>query len=169
MKPLAGRHASRAPILFTGSGWLLIAVLLAGCQSVSQYVSPRIEGRVLDAQTHKPLAGAQVQRLSHNPGFRPGEPIKGGQLLMQPSAIFTRADGSFVVDSQKAFALFQGGIWYSVNLSFEHAGYQPATAIYTPVDATNTVDGVPLVKAGDILLVPRSNKIPATNDAQSTR
>ena len=142
--------------------------MLTGCHSLVQYISPRVEGRVLDAQTHQPLADTRVEKLSHKRNPNPAEPPKGAQVLTQHNAIFTGADGTFVLDSQKAIALFRSGFWYSVSLSFQHAGYQTIVTNYTPASATNTDGGEPLVEAGDILLVRSPGETPATNSQSTT-
>ncbi len=147
---------------------MITATVLTGCHSFSQYIFPRVEGRVLDAQTHQPLAGTRVQRLSHKQNLNPTEPPKGGQLLMQHNAILTGDDGTFVLDSQKAVGLFRSVFWYSVNLSFQHAGYELFMTNYTPANATNTINGTPLVEAGDILLVPLPGETLSTNSQAMT-
>jgi hypothetical protein len=149
--------------LFIGTSLLIAAVTLSGCHSFVQYISPRVEGRVVDAQTHEPLADTRVEKLSFKKKPNPAEPPKGAQVLIQHNAIFTGADGTFVLDSQKAIAVFRSVFWYSIGLSFQHAGYQTFTTNYSAANATNTPSGTPLVEAGDILLVPLSAVTSITN------
>ena len=127
-------------------------ITLTGCKSVSKYVSPQITGRVLDEATHLPLEGAAVQRLSSKKGSRLVEPPKGGQLLMQPAPVRTREDGTFVLESWRDLGVFRRS-WFSVGLSVQHPGFEEFVCYYTIADATNSPDGVPVVRTGDILLL----------------
>ena len=134
-------------------GVLLLA--LTGCQSgkFTHYVSPQVTGRVLAADTREPLAHASVQRGGANRNFEPFGPPKGGQLLMQASPARTDADGRFVLDSKSVFAMFRQSSWSSVSIIFSHSGYETFRTNYTSADVTSdTAAGVPVVKAGDILL-----------------
>lgn len=135
---------------------LLAVLFVAGCQtnSPSHYISPRVTGRVLDAQTHQPLAGVQVQRVSANENLQDMETPRGGKAIEKAPPIRTGADGSYVLDSERALTFFQKAGWYSVTLSFQHAKYEPFVTTYTITDATPTPGGEPLVKAKDILLIP---------------
>jgi hypothetical protein len=140
-----------APVL------LLAAVcMLAGCKthSASQYISPRVEGRVIDKSTRQPIADVRVRRVTPDQEYPPMEPVKGAQVIAQPPAIRTGPDGTFVLDSIRDVALFRKLDWFSVSLSFEHPGYEPLTTRYSYTSATNTPAGEPVVHAGDILLNP---------------
>lgn len=134
----------------------LAAVLVTGCQtnSPSHYISPRVTGRVLDAQSHQPLAGVQVQRVSANENLQGMETPRGGKAIEKAPPIRTGADGSYVLDSEQALTFFQKAGWYSVTVSFQHAKYEPFVTTYTITDATPTPSGEPLVKAKDVLLIP---------------
>ena len=139
-----------------GAGWLVVIALAGGCKSVSHYVSPRIEGRVIDSHTHQPVEDVLVRKLAADEMYRAEDPPKGATILEKAPAVRTAADGRFVLDSERDVVLFGKSAWYSVNLSFEHAGYEGYMVTYTLADATNTVTGEPLVRAGDILLNPFS-------------
>jgi hypothetical protein len=137
---------------------LLVAVALAGCESgkFSHYISPRVTGRVLAADTRQPLADVRVRRVA--PMLTAGEdtPAKGAQLLMQPSARRTDADGRFVMDSERDIALFRHPAWWSVTLSFTADGYRFFQTNYTVANLSgHSPEGEPLVNAGDILLKPK--------------
>jgi hypothetical protein len=127
---------------------------LAACKSSSpsQYVSPRISGRVLDAQSNQPIRGVQVRRLAPDQNVDVADPPKAGQVMEQSSVIRTGEDGTFVLDSVRNLALFRKRGWYKVSLSFAHAGYEGFVTNYTLASATNTVKGEPLVTTGDIRL-----------------
>jgi len=136
---------------------LLFAVTLAGCQSgkFSYYISPRVTGRVLAADTGRPLAGVSVRRVESMPTAGEDTPPKGTQLLMQPSARRTDADGRFALDGERDISLFRHPGWWSVTLSFTAEGYRFFQTNYTSASLSgHSPEGEPLVKAGDILLNP---------------
>jgi hypothetical protein len=130
--------------------------VLGGCHSPSQYVSPRVTGRVLNEQTRQPIQNVQVRRQADKPSSL--EPPKGGQLLMQAPYILTEADGNFALKSERALAFLWRVRWYSVTLSFAHRGYETLAQTFTLAHSTNTPAGEPLVEAGDILLKPLQPK-----------
>jgi len=134
----------------------LAALLQAGCQtsSPSQYISPRVTGRVLDGQTHQPVAGVQVKRVTAGENLQGIDTPRGGKAMEKNPAVRTGADGTFVLDSERALTFFRRGGWYSVTLSFQHPDYERFLTTYTLKDATTTPEGEPLVKAKDILLFP---------------
>ena len=138
---------------------LISVCALIGCvsSSPSQYVSPRITGRVLDAQSKQPIAGVNVKRVS--PYQAPGadDAKKGAQIMGQASTIRTDSNGTFVLDSERDLTLFRNVGWYSASVSFEHPAYQQLVTTYTLTNATITANGEPLVSAGDILLRPTSD------------
>lgn len=137
---------------------IIPAWVVTGCHSPSpsQYISPRVEGRVLDAQTRQPISGVMVRRLDPSRAGGAGEVIKGGQVLERAPFVRTAPDGAFAVASERDLELFLRSGWYAVTLSFEHAGYLAFTTNYTVANATLTTGGEPLVRAGDIRLVPRA-------------
>jgi len=137
---------------------LLAAGFLTACKShsPSQYISPRVTGRVIDARTHQPIEGVYVRRITGEQRYRSMEPMKGAQQIQLPAPIRTREDGTFVVDSTQALAFFRTVGWYSVTLSYEHSGYQSFEASYSLSQSTNTPSGEPWVNAGDIPLEPVS-------------
>jgi hypothetical protein len=138
---------------------ILISIwALTACKSSSpsQYVSPRVSGRVLDAQSNQPINGVQVRRLGPDQNVDVADPPKAGQVMEQSSAVRTGRDGTFVLDSVRNLALFRKVGWYTVSLSFAHAGYEGFVTNYTLANATNTAKGEPLVTTGDIHLRPLS-------------
>jgi hypothetical protein len=136
---------------------LLTASIVAACKSSSpsQYISPRIEGRVVDGITHQPVVDVRVQPASANEAYR-SQQVKGGELIARAPVVRSEEDGTFALASERAVAVFRTLGWYSINVSFAHPSYQPLTVRYTLTDATNTPAGEPLIRAGDILLVPLS-------------
>jgi hypothetical protein len=133
-----------------------LLILLTGCQSggFSHCVSPQISGRVLAADTHQPLAGASVSRITPQV-FPNNDPPKGGQVLMQKSGVQTDAEGRFVLASEHVFAIFRQPGWWSVPVNFSCAGYESFQKNYTGTNVTSRSEaGVPVVDAGDVLLKP---------------
>ena len=133
-----------------------LIMVLAGCQSgeFTRYVSPQISGRVLAADTHQPLAGASVARVTSQNNESFGPP-KGGQVLIQRSGVRTDADGRFVLDAERVIAIFRQPGWWSVPVNFSCAGYQPFQKNYTGTNVTShSSSGAPTVNAGDVLLKP---------------
>jgi hypothetical protein len=98
-----------------------------------------------------------VQRLTPDQDAGADEAMKGGQLIAQAPAVRTGSNGKFILESERDLALFRNVSWYSVSLAFDHSGYERFVTNYTLIDATITPGGEPLVKAGDILLRPKSN------------
>jgi hypothetical protein len=130
--------------------------VLTGCQSdkVTHYTAPEIIGQVLAADTRQPLANVNVQRDGPQ-NFQPFGPSKGGQQIIQPSPVKTDADGKFVLQARSVFALFRKPGWWSVPVTFQHAGYESFSTNYTGSNVTGqSAAGAPLVNAGVILLKP---------------
>jgi hypothetical protein len=137
-----------------GYAFVGTAAFVLGCESnrISQYVSPRITGRVVDADTQQPLRNVQVQRVfGHKRGM---DPPKGSQPLEKWNMTRTKADGEFVLESQRELTPFRHVGWYSTTLAFDLSGYESRTIEYSASDATNQPDGEPLISAGIITLEP---------------
>jgi len=134
---------------------LVLVCASVGCKthSPSQYVSPQVTGRVVDAETKQPLAEVKVQRVKPGQAHRPDPTLKGGQIMQDaPVVVVTDAEGRFVVDSESTLVLFRKINWHSVSLSFQREGYGQLTTNFTPANATELPNGEPEVKAGDILM-----------------
>lgn len=147
------RHRNAFTVLVA----LLFAVELgAGCSThkASQYISPRVEGRVLDSQTHQPVAEVWVRRFEPGQEASRGDMPHGGEVMQRTPPVLSQSDGAFVLESQRDLALLRTLHWYSVSITFERSGYERFTATYTPANTTNTAAGEPVVFAGDILLKP---------------
>ncbi len=136
------------------SGLALAAGIVAGCKSSgSEYISPRVEGRVVDAQTRQPIYRARVTRISPR-STEPSDSFmrKGAQHLEDSYPELTDKNGKFVIDSERALVFFNQVNWFSVDLSFEHSGYDRFVTNYTLFNATNMPSGEPVIRTGDILL-----------------
>lgn len=137
----------------------LAALAVAGCKSrqVSPYVSPRVTGRVLAADTRQPLADVRVIRQeSTDRGDGTVQPRKGGAALMDAHVVVrTDRDGRFVLDSERVLAPLWGASWFSVDLIFQCPGYERFQTNYNLLNlGTNSVQGQAALSAGDILLQP---------------
>jgi hypothetical protein len=134
---------------------LALMLLLTGCRgwSLSQCVSPRVTGRVLDSETLQPLMGAEVQRVAARPRQSGNAPPKGAQLMQDaPRIVLTSVDGSFTLDPIYSVAAFRVLSWSSVDVQFRRAGYLTLTTnLISSADSSDS-GGEPYVKAGDILL-----------------
>ena len=137
----------------------LVALSLTGCKShpLSRYTSPRVIGRVLAADTSRPLAEVKVSRGGDAEAINRTAPRKGGEHLMAPIPARTDADGTFVLDTERALTPFRGSGWFSVQLSFELPGYGRFRTNYSYLNlGTNSWKGEPVLDAGTILLQPAS-------------
>jgi len=135
-------------------GILFVSLPFLGCHSVSHYVSPQVVGRVLDAKTLQPIAGVKVQRVV--PDYEAGEQVRGGEMLELTRPPESKADGTFVLRSQKSVTLFRDIAWFTVEVSLTHRYYEKYLTNYTPRMSTNSPNGEPIIFAGDILMMPKS-------------
>jgi hypothetical protein len=137
----------------------LAVLALAGCksQSLSLIISPRVTGRVLAADTGKPLADVKIRSGEQAEALYNTSPPKGGERMMARAPVQTDLDGRFVLDTQRALTPFRGSGWFSVQLSFEHAGYERFLTNYSYLNlGTNTLNGESVLDAGNIRLQPAS-------------
>ena len=144
--------------IFLLSG-LWLASLLAGCQWVgfTNHVTPQVCGCVLDAKTRQPLAGVKVLRVLHGQVANPAAPPHGAELLQQERPVTTDARGEFVYPSHSYMTLLREARWWSLELSFQAAGYSTTRTNFTMTSInTNLPDGTPVVAAGEIFLNPSS-------------
>src|SRR6185436_8260330 len=119
--------------------------MLVGCQSgsPSRYISPRVEGKVLNELTREPIHGVTVRRLDPDAVSANGEIPRGGQTMEQATGVRTRNDGSFALASERDLELFRRSSWYSVTINFEHAGYLSFATNYSSANAVTTASGEP--------------------------
>jgi hypothetical protein len=141
-----------------------LVLLLTGCHgwSVSQCVSPRVTGRVVDSETRQPLERVEVQRAVTRSRQAGNPPPKGAQLMQDaPRIVLTSADGTFTLDAVYSVAAFRVLSWSSVDVQFRCPGYLTLTTNLISSADTSDSGGEPYVKAGDILLHrKRSNLVP---------
>ena len=133
----------------------LAAVALVGCESMpfSPFVSPRVTGRVLAADSHQPLAGVVVQSGAQARASYSAMPPKGGDIMMQKAPARTDREGRFTLETERVLTPFRAPGWFSVQLLFERSGYERFRTNYSTLNvSTNSAKGEPLLDAGDVLL-----------------
>lgn len=138
---------------------VVIAVLLmatAGCASVrwTRCVEPQVNGRVLAADTQRPIVGASVRR-SGSEHFQPFGPPKGGQLMQESRGVVTDADGRFKLSGEYVVGVFWKPTRWSVPLVVEAPGYRSLETNYAGAPTPDSSAAAePVVDAGDLLLQP---------------
>jgi hypothetical protein len=133
---------------------LALVLTLLGCKShpLGPYVSPRVTGQVLDADTQQPLAGVRVIRGSAHVSRE--SPPKGAEFLMRKPPAQTDANGRFELSSERVLSVVRGAGWDIIPLRFERAGYLHFTTNCPTSAVTNTVGGEPVLDVGHVLLQP---------------
>src|SRR5208283_1042308 len=116
----------------------LAAVVLAGCKAMpfSPFISPRVTGRVLAADTRQPLSGVTVQSGAQARAYRGAMPPKGGELLMAQAPVRTDRDGRFTLETERVLTPFGGAGWFSVPLLFEHSGSERYRTNYSTLNVS---------------------------------
>jgi len=135
---------------------LLVLCALLGCKSrpLGPYVSPRIIGQVLAANTGQPLPGVSVARGNPDRYRLPGPPPKGGELLLQKPEGHTDQDGRFVLASERVLSVIRPAAWNVLELDLSRPGYLHLRTNLSVELATNYLKGGPLLDLGKILLQP---------------
>jgi hypothetical protein len=140
---------------------MAVACLLAGCQSSpvlnSQYISPRVTGRVVDAVTSQPIRNVSIRRQTPGQTGAVSSLGAGDRSLERTPALRTDREGRFDLDSERDLTLFRRADWYSVTLAFTRKGYERLVTNYTLTSAVVASNGEPVVHAGSIFLQPLSN------------
>jgi hypothetical protein len=134
---------------------------LIGCvhRPLGPYVSPRVTGQVIAADSGKALAGVKITR--GQPERRPSmEQPKGGEVLMRKSPVTTDQDGRFSLGSERVLSIFRGSGWNQVQLTFERAGYEGLRTNCPTLSATNLLEGELTLDVGTVLLQPARKPMP---------
>ena len=97
---------------------IFLVYFVSGCVPKIQTVEPEIEGKVVDAQTHQPLAGVSV------------------------GSVRTDEQGKFFIEGKKELGIgtTMGGVWRlpAIMLLIEKDGYQSTTYV---CEILSTQDG----------------------------
>ena len=86
-----------------GPAWLVVIALACGCKSagLTHYVSPRVEGRVIDSNSHLPVQDVMVRRLASDESYRTVAPSNAGPSTENAAAVRTGSDGKFAFGSKR--------------------------------------------------------------------
>lgn len=135
------------------SGCLLAAAV--GCSTGeglhSAYMQPRIEGRVIDADTQMPIERVVVLRNPQATVAGNDDYISAGEVQEEQHTVYTDKEGSFKVPSEKDLEMGGDRTWTSVTLKFVHPDYQMYSTNFVYGGGTDG-DGEPLFQTGDIVL-----------------
>jgi hypothetical protein len=139
---------------------LLVAVAgLAGCHSVGLFDSttPRLTGRVLNADTGQPLSGVKIVRLLPGQSPNTGSPPYGAQLLLQGRPVLSAADGSFAVSGTKYMTFLKPPGQWSARLMLQATHNDMQVTNFTAADAAvNSATNPRVMNVGDVRLLPKS-------------
>ncbi len=131
--------------------------MVAGCSSTSgmhdAYVFPKVEGRVVNADTKEPIKGVIVLRKQWSGTADLDEYVSAGEIQMQDKRIYTNDKGEFVVPSKQSMTVGGDQSWFSVTLKFMHADYHMFSTNYVNHSGAPT-GNEPVVQGGDIQLFP---------------
>ena len=144
-----------------GAMLLGLAWLLVGCDSLrgphQGVVAPAVQGRVVDAATLEPVAGARVHRVAGTtPQPSPAE-RHGGEVLQDPAPARTEPDGSFNLDELRSgYLLFERTPPLLISLRVEHSRYRTfsTNVDLLKVRPVQTSNGA-VVAVGDLHLTRR--------------
>lgn len=118
----------------------------------SAYVSPQIEGRVIDSETQMPIDRVVIIRNPQATKAGMDDYISAGEIQYPQHSIYTKKDGEFKVPSKKNLEVGSDKTWNSVTLKFLHAAYQMYSTNF--VHGGADVDGESVLLTGDIQLDP---------------
>jgi hypothetical protein len=100
--------------------WLVVlGALIAGCAGQVAFTSGPYRGRVIDAQTRQPLAGAAVVAVWWWEGWGPGHP---SERLHDALEVVTGPDGEFLLPQKTFFSL--AGFVNEPYIVIYYPGYQ---------------------------------------------
>jgi hypothetical protein len=150
------RHSRSATCLV-----LLAGLVVSGCEYLApphqDWTEARVVGRVVDGDTHQPVAGAHVTRArTAEPGgaeFRNDD--KGGpRMADRPVVATSDREGNFTLQAVKnAYLLLDSFPDYAVTLRIQTPGYQTFQTLFTNVTYVGgDKKTVPIIETGEILL-----------------
>ena len=100
-------------------GLIVLGALLAGCAGQVAFTSGPFRGRVIDAQTRQPLAGAAVVAVWYWEGWGPGHPSERWHDAIE---VVTGQDGEFVLPRKTFFSL--SGVVGEPLITIYYPGYK---------------------------------------------
>jgi hypothetical protein len=135
----------------------LLVLMAAGCKSYSimHYISPRVTGQVVDARTQEPIKDVKVERVLPKPTQTGDSTTKGAVKMENQRGVYTKADGTFELDSRRDIEIIASVGWYSVTIKFTREGYSQCLTNYFLTNAVHLPSGEPFVHAGKIALTPK--------------
>jgi hypothetical protein len=143
-----------------GWAWLGLAVVAAGCENFApphqSWTEAQVNGRVIDAQSGTPIAGATVSRVKGKELGDSYEVEKGAkQMQRQPTVASTDREGRFVLAGEKTAYLFLESFpSYTVTLRIQARGFDTLQRYFTNV-VMGTNGMPPTVDTGDIKMLRR--------------
>jgi hypothetical protein len=139
-----------------------LILCVGGCSSLEgphvEYDAPRVIGRVLDAETGRPVHRAGVQRWVQPKPQTSAQPGKGATRLRSRPVSYTDQEGRFVVPAIKsAYFLFgHGGVAFDATLAIGHPDYLNLVTNLTGAKLPKGKEkGPPEIEAGEIRLEPK--------------
>ena len=140
---------------------LIAGLVVSGCEYLApphqDWTEARVVGRVVDGDTHQPVAGAHITRArTAEPGGSGfGNDDKGGpQMANRPVVATSDREGNFTLEAVKnAYLLLDSFPDYAVTLRIQTPGYQTFQTLFTNVTYVGgDKKTVPIIETGDILL-----------------
>lgn len=157
MKPCTSRLPLRRRVVVASA--LLSLAVASGCEYLApphlSWTEARVVGRVVDADTRQPVAGAQVTRvLIIAPGAGGyADSNKGGPAMaVRPTMAVSDRDGRFTLEAVKtAYLILDNFPDYAMTLRVRSSGYLTFQRDFTNVTyAGGDKKTVPIVEAGDV-------------------
>lgn len=136
------------------------ASLVSGCGSLSgpslDFVAPRIDGRVLDAESGQPVRNALVGRKLWTWRQSTGGFLKAGEeTVLREDYVRTGSYGEFALPSKRVALLFSiGDVGLNTGLSVQHGKYLPWRTNF-PISVLSSNVPVPTVENGEVRLTPK--------------
>lgn len=148
--------------MWRGLFLLLAGWLMTGCDSLrgphQQYTAPAVTGRVVEAGTGQPIAGARVERLLGSQRTSDPTPRHGGSQMMNPPPTLTEEDGRFSIPAERgAYLVAEHSMFFAFTLLVQHPRHLTCRKDVDLLKTKPVQTGKgPLVDVGDIAL-PRSS------------
>ena len=141
----------------------LAAFSLVGCGSTdglhARYTQPRVEGRVVDADSGEAIELVVVHRNPPTQRTSPGDMPHAAELQEHRDAAYTDENGRFSFGSEKNLNFGGDRTWSALTLQLAHPDYETLRTNF--VNRTDIrEDGEPILRTGDIELQRQTNSDP---------